>query len=186
MNNPRLAIRYAKSLIDLAIERKTLDEVYGDIKFLKGICKSNPDFVSVLKSPVIKNDKKVKILEAVTNGRISVLTSSFMRLLGLKGRELNLPEILEAFIDQYNEINNIRKVKLTTAIPVSDDIKQSFISKLQIDNKGKIELESVIDESLIGGFVLETQGRLVDASVSKDLKDIKKQFLNNDYIHKLR
>ena len=49
-----------------------------------------------------------------------------------------------------------------------------------------IELEAVINESLIGGFVLETEGNLVDASILRDLKDIKKQFLNNDYIHKIR
>lgn len=186
MNNPRLAIRYAKSLIDLAIERKSLNEVNKDILFLKAVCNTNPDFVSVLKSPVIKNDKKVKILQAVTTGKISELTAAFMRLLGEKGRELNLPEIIDAFIDQYNEINNIRKVKLTTAVEVSDDIKKSFISKLQKDNKGEIELESVVDESIIGGFIIETQGTLVDSSISKDLKDIGKQFANNDYLHKIR
>ncbi|GAC1382796.1 MAG: ATP synthase F1 subunit delta [Ginsengibacter sp.] len=186
MNNPRLAIRYAKSLIDLAIERKSLPEVHKDILFLKSVCTTNPDFVLVLKSPVIKNDKKVKILEAVTTGRISELTSAFMRLLGLKGRELNLPEIIDAFIDQYNVINNIRKVKLTTAVEIGNDLKQSFITKLQKDNKGEIELESVIDQSIIGGFIIETQGTLVDASISKDLKDIGKQFSNNDYLHKLR
>ena len=186
MNNPRLAIRYAKSLIDLATEKNILNEVYKDIQFLKSICKSNPDFVSVLKSPVIKNDKKVKILEAVTGGRVNELTASFMRLLGIKGRELNLPEIIEAFVDQYNVINNIRKVKLTTAVPVSDEIKNSFVKKMQMENKGNIELEAIVDENIIGGFVLESQGTLVDASIAKDLKVIKKQFLSNDYKYKLR
>lgn len=186
MNNPRLAIRYAKSLIDLATEKGVLDEVFADMQFLKSICNTNPDFVSVLKSPIIKNEKKVKILESITSGRINLITASFMKLLGIKGRELNLPEIINAFLDQYYTIKHIRKVKLTTAAPVSEEIKESFIVKLQHENKGTIELETVVDEKLIGGFVLESEGKLIDSSISKDLKEIKKQFMNNDYIHKLR
>ena len=63
MNNPRLAGRYAKSLIDLATELNQVDDVCADIKFIQSICKSNPDFVSVLRSPIIKPDTKEKIIE---------------------------------------------------------------------------------------------------------------------------
>ncbi len=64
MNNPRLAGRYSKSLIDLAIEQNQLDVIYNDIKFLKAVFKSNPDFVALLDSPIIKADKKRKIVAA--------------------------------------------------------------------------------------------------------------------------
>ena len=47
-------------------------------------------------------------------------------------------------------------------------------------------MESIVDEKLIGGFVLEMEGKLIDASILRDLNDVKKQFQNNDYIHKLR
>src|SRR5665213_1626828 len=103
MNNPRLAERYAKSLIDLAKEQNKLEEVYDDIKLLDNIIKTNRDFVSVLKSPIIKEDKKDKIIEAVTNGRINILTSSFIKLLAGKGREANLPEIISSYIEQYDQ-----------------------------------------------------------------------------------
>ena len=66
MPNPRLASRYAKALIDLAIERGQLEEVFADMKWLQSVCKSNRDFVNVLRSPVIKADVKKKIVEAVT------------------------------------------------------------------------------------------------------------------------
>lgn len=56
MNNPRLAGRYAKSIVDLSIEQNQLEAVYADMKFIKTICKSNPDFVAVLRSPIIKGD----------------------------------------------------------------------------------------------------------------------------------
>ena len=63
MTNPRLATRYAKSLVDLAVEQNQLDIVYNDMKLITSICKSNPDFVAVLRSPVIKPSTKEKIME---------------------------------------------------------------------------------------------------------------------------
>ena len=91
MNNPRLATRYAKSIIDLAVEQNQLDTVYNDMKFIMRICKSNPDFVALLRSPIIKPTTKGKIIESITKERVSDLTSSFIKLLVTKTRELNLP-----------------------------------------------------------------------------------------------
>ena len=90
MTNPRLATRYAKSLITLAIERNVLEATYKDIQFLQSVSKANREFALVLKSPIIAPDKKVAILESVTKGNISELTASFIKLLIKKGRETNL------------------------------------------------------------------------------------------------
>jgi F-type H+-transporting ATPase subunit delta len=187
MNNPRLATRYAKSLLDLATEQGQVDAVYADMKLLQVIFKSNPDFTAVLRSPIIKADKKGKIVEAVTTGKISTLTTAFNTLLMKKGREESLPEIAAAYIAQYNGINGIRQVKLTTAAPITDELKAAILNQVKGDTPAeKIEMETAVKEELIGGFVLETGGTLVDASIQRDLKDIRKQFMNNDYIHKLR
>jgi F-type H+-transporting ATPase subunit delta len=187
MLNPRLAGRYAKSLLDLAIERNELETVYKDILFLQDAFKSSREFVSLMKSPVIDVDKKERVFEAVTRGRISELTASFHRLLIRKGREAKLPEIIHAFIDQYNKYKGIHIIKLTTAKPVSEEVKREIISKVQGQTQMKnIELKTEVKDDLIGGFVLEMGDTLVDASISYDLKAIKKQFLNNDFIYKIR
>lgn len=187
MLNPRLASRYAKSLLGLAIERDELDTVYKDMQYLHSVSAINRQFVVVLKSPVITPDKKEQILEAVTKGNISELTNSFIRLLLRKGREMNLPEITTAFIEQYKTNQQIYSIKLTTATPVSEAIKNEIVEKVrsQSDMK-KIELTTVVDEDIIGGFVLQIGDTLVDASISYDLNAIKKQFLNNDFIYKIR
>ncbi len=187
MQNPRLAIRYAKSLLDLAQEKGLLEEAFNDMKLLDKICKASPEFANVLKSPIIKEDKKNKIIESVTEGRISLLTSSFIKLLGSKGRESNLVEIIAAFIQQYNVVKGIHKVKLTTAVEVSEELKNDFISKIKASEGIKnIELETSVNENLVGGFVLEMEGKKADASIRRDLMDVHKQFMNNDYIQKLR
>ncbi|HMH22351.1 MAG TPA: ATP synthase F1 subunit delta [Puia sp.] len=185
--NPRLAGRYAKSLIDLAIERGELDAVYKDMLYLQVICKNSKEFVSLLKSPVIKADKKGKILDALTAGKIGVITATFNKLLLNKSRESYLPEIVTAFIGQYKENKNIHTVKLTTAAPVGEELKNSILDRIR---KGmslqNLELDTQVDESIIGGFVLEIDGRLVDASIAYDLNNIRKQFQNNDFIYKIR
>ena len=187
MPNPRLATRYAKSLIDLAIEKGELEKVYADMQWLNGVCKSNRDFVNLLRSPIIKGDTKKKILEAVTNGNISEMTAAFNRLLITKGRESNLPELSNAFITSYKEKNNIQTIKLTTAAPVNDAVKPTIIAQVKkTAGFQNVELEEKVDAGLIGGFVLQVGDKLVDASVAYDLKAIAKQFENNDFIYKIR
>lgn len=187
MPNPRLASRYAKSLIDLSIEKGQLEEVYADLQWLQAACKGSRDLVNLLRSPIVKSDAKKKILEAVTNGKISALTAAFNNLLIAKGRESNLPEIINAGIKLYKDHKHIQTVTLKTAVPVSDSIKDAIIAKVKEAGKfPTIELETLVDEALIGGFVLQTGDKLVDASIAYDLKAIAKQFDNNDFIYKIR
>lgn len=187
MPNPRLAGRYAKSLIDLSIERGQLEVVYADMKYLREVCKKSRDFVNVLVSPVIQASKKQSIFDAVTTGNVSELTNLFSKLLIAKGREGDLPEMVTAFIEQYNEIKGIHVVKLTTAVEVSDDLKKSIESKVQLtQNFGSVELETKVNANLIGGFVLEFNNNLVDKSILRDLNDVRKQFAQNVYVLNIR
>ena len=187
MPNPRLAARYAKSLIDLSLEKGDIESVYSDMLFLESVCKSSKDFVNLLKSPVIKGDQKQKILDSVTSDRVGVITSSFNKLLVSKGREDVLPEIITAFIQQYKDYKGIFIVKLTTAAPISEELKNAILDKIRNNTPMKnIELITEVKESLIGGFVLETTNELVDASIAFELNNVRKQFRNNDYIYKIR
>jgi F-type H+-transporting ATPase subunit delta len=187
MSNSRLAGRYAKSLVDLAIEKNQLEAVYADMKYLQAVAKVSREFRNLLVSPVIKSDQKRSIVEALTKGKIGELSALFINLLVTKGREGELVEIAAAFIDQYNEMKGIHRIKLTTAVPVGDEMKKSIETKLKSERGlANIELETAVDEKLIGGFVLEFNNNLVDASILRDLKDIKKQFSQNLFIQGLR
>jgi F-type H+-transporting ATPase subunit delta len=186
MPNARLAGRYAKSILDLATEQGQLEAVYADMKYLQAVCKASSEFVNVLRSPIIKADQKNGIINAITKDKVSLLTHSFTNLLVKKAREASLPEMATAFIEQYNAIKGIHQVTLTTAVEVSDEMKKSIEDKVKAENKFiSVELTTKTDESLIGGFVLEFNNNLLDASIARDLKDIKKQFLNNEFISKI-
>jgi len=187
MPNPRLASRYAKSLIDLSIEKGQLEKIFADMQWLQQVVKSSHEFAGLLRSPIIKADKKKKIVDAVINGRVSAITSTFIQLLILKGRENYLPEIVAAFINQYKEHKNIYEVKLTTALPVDESVKNAVIDQIRKTSEMQnIELKTEVNADLIGGFVLEAGDKFIDASVAYDLKQIARQFENNDFVYKIR
>jgi F-type H+-transporting ATPase subunit delta len=187
MLNPRLATRYAKSLIDLSRERKELDAVFEDMLLLQRICSGNRDFVVLLRSPVIPPDKKIKIVEAVTKGKVSKLTDGFFRLLIKKGRESNLPEVITAFIEQYKKFKNIYTATLTTATPISEGLKKTIINRIRATTEMQhVEMETIVKEDIIGGFVLQIGDQLVDGSILYELKEVARQFENNDFIYKVR
>ena len=186
MPNARLAGRYAKSILDLAIEQGQLEAVYADMKYIQAACNASSEFVNMLRSPIIKADQKNSILSAVLKNNVGVLSNAFIVLLVKKGRESDLHEIANTFIEQYNSMKGIHQVTLTTAVEISAEVKNSIEQKVKSDNSfTSVELTTKTDESLIGGFVLEFNNNLLDASISRDLKDIKKQFLKNEFVGKI-
>ena len=72
MPNARLAGRYAKSILDLAIEKGQLEAVYADMKYLQAVCNASSEFVNMLRSPIIKADQKNSILSAVLKNNVEI------------------------------------------------------------------------------------------------------------------
>jgi F-type H+-transporting ATPase subunit delta len=184
MGNLKISTRYAKSIVDLATERGLLEVIYNDASYFKEVCK-NAEFVYVMKSPVIKADKKIAIFEAIFGSNVNEMTLSFFKIIINKGRDFFLLEIVDQIIVQYKLIKKITTVKFTSAVAVNeqtiDQVKETVLKNLNLQN---IELETHVNEALVGGFVLEYNGTMFDASIAKDLKDIKAQFLDNVYIKK--
>lgn len=183
MQNPRLADRYAKSLMDIAIEQGKLDALYTDMQGLKSICDSSSEFVNLMKSPIVKADTKQSVIRAMIDGKVDAVTTAFVNLIISKGREYFLPEIVNAFLAQYKKHKNINVVKLTTASPLDESMMTLITQNVQRQFPGMtIEMNTSVDESLLGGFILESNNNQFDASIIRDLRDIKKQFLKNEYV----
>ena len=187
MPNPRLATRYAKSLFDLAKEKNSLEDTLADMQTLSSICHKSREFENMLRSPIIKADKKWQIVDAILKNSIHPITNGFVKLLVSKGRESNLPEIAQAFITQYNVLNNIKTLKITTAVPLDTAMQEAIRARVANSMKdNKIELKTAVKPDLIGGFVLELEDKLFDASVRRDLKDIRNELIDTSYVSKMR
>lgn len=178
----RIASRYAKSLIDLAIEQNKLEKILEDITgFLEAA--KNKDLLLLLKSPLVKPDKKEKVMGALFKGKIDPLTYSFFEIIIRKGREPLLPDIAEEFVRQYREIRGISIVQVVSAEPLSQDTIESIRKKLLESGltRGNIQFTTSVDKSLIGGFVISFEDKLYDASIRHQLDELKKQFSGNEY-----
>lgn len=185
MGNIKLAGRYAKSLIGLAQEKNQLEVVFNDAMYFNEVA-NNQEFVLLMRSPVVKAEKKIAIFKAIFEGKISELTFSFLKIVIQKGREIFLKEMMIELENQYNEIKGIKNVRFTSAVAVDaatiEKVKGIIQQTTSLTN---INLKTSVNEKLVGGFVLEYDDKLFDASIAKDLKDITKQFMENDYIKKI-
>lgn len=186
MSVSRIANRYAKSLMDLAIERGELDSVLADVKDFKGACE-NRDFELLLKSPIVNKDKKQDIFNALFSERYNKTTKAFLDILLNKSRESYLAPIADAFITQYKANQKISSITLTTAQEMSEEKLNAIKAKLsQSENtKDNLEINVKVDPAIIGGFIIEFDDKLYDSSVAHSLELLRKEFSDNEYVAKL-
>ena len=179
MSVQRIAGRYAKSLLDLAREENKLDRVLEDVKSFQAASK-NRDFYLLLKSPIVNARKKLSILDALFLDKYDEMTMAFLRILVNKGREPYLPEVAEEFITQYKKIKHITTVKVTTAQPMTAAALKALEAKLMASDTtaSSVEIETAVNPELIGGFVLEIDDKIYDASVAQKLEDVKRSLLS--------
>ena len=176
MTSQRVASRYAKSLIDLAQDRDQLERIKEDVDSLLSMTE-NRDFALLLRSPVVAPSKKQSVLTALLEkAGTDELTRAFVRIVINKGREADLPAILRSFNEQYKVIRHISSVTLTSAAPLSEASLAEIRAKLigQGMTEATVDIDTKVDPSLLGGFVLEFDGRIYDASVAHKLREMKK------------
>ena len=182
MKETRLASRYAKSLLSLSIEQNILSKTFSDMKHIQNICSENKDLVLLLKSPIIKTDKKLSILSEVFSSFVSEITMTFINIITSKKRERYLEGIAESFISLYKTHNDIETVTLTTSHPINEKTKLEILDFVKKNGKQKVEMTQVIDEELLGGMIIRMGDKQLDASVSRNIKKLKKSFNKNLYI----
>ncbi len=174
MKNSKVATRYARALMDLAMEQKNIDSVLGDMNMLAATCTESHDFRLLLDSPIVKAEKKIAIFEQVFE-QFEKLTMSFTALIIKNGRESDLPAIAEAFQSQVKEERGIVPITLTSATALDSATKDAIIKKVQAGVDGQLEVSEQIDASLIGGFMVQMGDMRVDASVSSQLNNLKQR-----------
>ncbi|MFL5764734.1 MAG: ATP synthase F1 subunit delta [Bacteroidia bacterium] len=182
MQGTRAASRYAKSFIDLATEQGVLEQAYADMKLIAGVCNENHDFVTFLKSPIIKTDKKQAVLKEVFAGKLNKVTDAFVRLITDKKREIYLAEITSEFINQYKEKKKILTAVVTTANGIDETTRKKVMELVKGSGQNEVVLEEKIDKDIIGGFILRVGDKQVDASIARKLKMMKRTFNENPFI----
>lgn len=173
-----VATRYAKSLLDLAVEKGQLEAAYTDMLQVKNVCDSSKEFVNFLNSPIINADKKTATIKAVFEGKLSAITSGFLTIVAAKRRESVIPAMAASFIEQYREHKNILTAVVTSANGLDAATKQKALDLVKSQLSGEVELVEKVDANIIGGFILKIGDKQLDKSVARQLSNMKKELTN--------
>ena len=179
MKANRIASRYAKSLISLGIEQKALPKVFEDMNFFSKACSDTRELALLLKSPIVKTDKKLSILDSIFGQKLSKESMAFINLITSKKREKFLEQILDEFFVLYKKHNNIVSAVITTAVKLDTGLRKLLEEKVAQTYNAKVEIEEKIKEDIIGGFILRVGDDQWDASILKDLRALRKTYSLN-------
>lgn len=179
MSEIQVASRYAKSIIDLAVEQNVLEEVKNDIELFVSTCRANPALQAILKNPIISLDKKASILKGIFGDKLNKMILSFFKIVIRKGRSEILYATGKEFLNQYNVLKNIVQARVTSASALSAENIKEIEEVVKEATKGEVYLTTEVDPDLIGGFILKVGDKQFDASLSSKLNKLKKEFAHN-------
>jgi F-type H+-transporting ATPase subunit delta len=182
MANLSVASRYAKSLLQLAIEQGVLEQVYEDMTLLDELCREHPLLLKTLKSPIITFPKKWAILQALFADRVSPLVLHFFDLVVKKQREVMLSDMASSFLMQYDRYKDIKTAHITTTFPLSNSLINYFQKLVQsIAPCKEVKFVQHIKPAILGGFVLQVDDKQLDESLLTKLYLLEKQCITSGY-----
>lgn len=180
MNQSKITVRYAKALFSLAREGKSFDSLKSDMETLYQCIKEVPELQLMMKSPVIRVSEKIKLFDDTFRETFSPVTLSFIKIVLERRREEHLEGISRYFLSLLKSQEGVKQAELVTAVPLNEALRKSILSFIHKKFETKVELNELIDEKLIGGFILRVGDQQIDASISNKLERIKKSLITSN------
>ena len=169
---------YGDALFEEAMEKNVLSQWYEEIGALRTIFLENPDLAQFLNHPQIIMEEKKKVVETIFFGKLSEGLLGFLVTVIEKGRQNDMIPICDYFTDRVKAYKKIGVVKVTSALPLSEDQKKRVEERL-LETTGFVSLETeyAVDESLLGGLVIRIGDRVVDSSIKTRLEEIRRDLM---------
>ena len=178
MAGARAAIRYAKAVLSLASDQNSAEAVNNDMKLIASTIADSKDLKETLQSPVIPSSvKKSVLLEVFKNSNKAIL--SLIDTLISNNRIGILSEVALKYNQLYDQSKGIELATVTTATALTDDLKSKVLAKAKELTGKEIEVENIIDESIIGGFILRIGDKQYNASNANQLSKLKREYTLN-------
>jgi F-type H+-transporting ATPase subunit delta len=175
MNESRAAARYAKAILDFAVDNKKTDVLEEDMRSIVATMSTSNELREMLDSPVLKGELKKKALMSIFKGSHAI-TEGLIDLLIQNRRISLLNEVALKYIILNEELKGEGVAFVTTAVPLSGELEKKVLRKVSDMTGNKIILKNKIDESIVGGFILRVGDLQYDASIANKLNTIKREF----------
>lgn len=174
----RAAIRYAKAALSLASDQKAAEAVNKDMVVIANTISESEELNQVLKSSVIKTEVKSQALSKIFP-KLNTISSELFNVLIANKRIDILGSVAQKYTQLFDELNGKEIAQVTTAVPMTKDLEIKVLAKIKELTSKAVEVENIVDESIIGGFVLRIGDKQFNASVQNKLNKLKREFSLN-------
>ena len=174
-----ISSRYAVSLFQLGSEENSLDQLHDELDSFCRILEENSELKSLLFDASFGKDRKKQVLNSIFDDTDNPYFVNFVNLLIDRDRITRIRRIKTLFDKQYDEHQNVLKVTVRTARPLSDENRDVLTERLERKFEKTIRLKEEIDERLIGSIVIIAKGKILDLSVLTKLESLKRKLKEN-------
>jgi len=178
MAGTRAATRYAKAVLSLASDQNAEASVNQDMMLISKTIADNEDLETLLKSAVIKAELKKETLNKIFP-KLNTISSNLFNILVSNKRIYILGDITTKYSILFDELKGKEKAIVITAIPMTNTLEAKVLSKVKELTNKSVELENIVDETIIGGFILRIGDKQYNASVADKLNKLKREFILN-------
>jgi F-type H+-transporting ATPase subunit delta len=171
-----LSSRYARAFYAYAEDNSEEDKIYDEMKFLSYGFLSVPELKKILQNPVLSLDTKLQVLETASGGNMTKCSQQFYRFIFQKEKHDLLLYIASAYLSVYRKAKNLVYVDIITAIEPGNEFIESIKNHILngYSDDVIIEMSINLDPDIIGGFILNVDGKQLDLSIKGELKKLRK------------
>ena len=164
---------YAKALFMLSCEKGSTDEYKTALEKIEEVFSENPMYLDFLYTFSIPMEERLDALEKAFSSAIPREVLSFLKILCEKKHIREFGECAKYYYALCNQMDKISKVKVTSAVELSENEKAQLKEKLEKLDGTVAQIEYTVDKDILGGLIVEADGKIIDSSVKKHLKDMK-------------
>ncbi len=178
MAGTRAAIRYAKATLSLALSNKKGDNVNNDMQLIANTITENEDLANVISNPVLETKAKKAVLLAIFP-KLDTISAGVLDVLIANKRIDLLNAVALKYTELFDAHNGKEAAQVITAVPLTKDLEAKVLAKVKALTNKAVDLESIVDETILGGFILRVGDKQFDASISNKLNKLKREFTLN-------
>ena len=181
MNTGIIASRYADALLKYVDKTGEGEIVYKQAGILDETFRSRPDIMRYLAIPILITDSgKISLMEKIVGyGQMAPSLKKFLLLIISHDRIEYIRYILYYFRKRYCKMLGISHAKLVVSVP-SPELEHRLKTMFENFTGNKLDLTTNVDPAIIGGFVFEVDDKKIDASVSRQLEELRHQFIEKN------
>ena len=168
---------YAQALLDLADEVGQLDAVADEMAQLGELAREQPDLVCLISTRTLSVEQRGRIIENMLKGRVSDLVYRFLQVVNAKNQLDRILGIVKAVLEGLDDRHGIVRVKAFLAVALEAQRAQQVAELIGTVVGGQVQLEQHVQPDLIGGLIIRVGDRLIDGSVSTQLRIMRQRIV---------